>query len=116
MHGVSLQFQSLCERASQELPSGEAKAIGVGGWPPPMGTPSQVVCPHIEWDHGAETSPTQVGFPPSPLFISLDTFRLVLSTQSGEEEAEKWSCLFPILTFSSRSLNSAGTDPLLYHD
>lgn len=56
--GVSLQFQSLCEKliASQELPSREAKAIGVGGCPPPVGTPYQAVCPQIEQDHGAQSS------------------------------------------------------------
>lgn len=93
---------------------GEARAVGVGGWLPPVGIPYQVACPLIEWEHRTESSPTQVGFPPSPLFISLDTFRQVLPTQSGKKEAEKWSCLFPVLTLSNHSLNSAGTDPLPY--
>ena len=58
MHGVSLQFQSLCEklRTSQELPSEQTKAIGIGEWPPPMGTPYWAVGPQIEQDHGAESS------------------------------------------------------------
>jgi len=87
--------------------------VGVGGCPLPVGIPYQGVCPHIELDHGSESSPAQVGFPPPHLFISLDSFRLVLSTQSGKEEVEKWSCLFPIPTFFSHSLTSAGTRPLL---
>lgn len=43
-------------RASQESPSGEAKVTGVGGCPPPMGTPYQAVCPQIEQDRGDELS------------------------------------------------------------
>lgn len=58
VRGVSLQSQRLCEkfRASLELSSGKGKAMGVGGWPPPMGTPYQAACPQMEQDHGAESS------------------------------------------------------------